>query len=65
MTGQTKNKGLRVWNDGLFQGWLLLRLQRFPAYLTSKLMKGKQMVKNYNKTLQENGYARRNQLPKF
>jgi hypothetical protein len=65
MRGQTKNKGLRVWNDGLFQRWLLLRLQSFPAYLTSELMKGKLMVKKWNKTLQENGYARRKQLPKF
>jgi hypothetical protein len=65
MRGQTKNIGLRVWNDGLFQRWLLLRLQSFPVYLTSELMKGKLMVKKWKKTLQENGYARRKQLPKF
>jgi hypothetical protein len=49
MTGQTKNIGLRVWNDGLFQSWLLLRLQIFLTYLNYELMKGKLMAKKeYN-----------------
>jgi hypothetical protein len=48
VTCQTKKKGLRVWNDGLFQSWFILRIQSFPPYLTYELMEGKLMVKKWN-----------------